>query len=249
MKRKIIVGALVVVCFLVLISVRVVTSSRTESLRGDKALKRGKTKVAMKHYRRSARWYAPGNPYVLKSYRALWHIGREAERQGDQKTALEAYRSIRGAILGCRSFYTPHAKWLPRVNRHIAQLMAAQQVKKGVSKELVEYHPAFGGGEKKKALKNAKTEKDNASKKWISPREGRKKLEAWHLEQLMKTNAPSVGWSLLAILGLILWIGGGFAFAYKAITPEDKLHSRRAVYYGAVIVLGLVVWMLGLYLA
>jgi hypothetical protein len=249
LKRKIIVGALVVVCFLVLISVRVVTSSRTESLKGDKALKSGKTKVAIKHYRRSARWYAPGNPYVLKSYRALWHIGREAERQGDQKTALEAYRSIRGAILGCRSFYTPHAKWLPRVNRHIAQLMTAQQVKKGVSKELVNHHPAFTGEEKQKAGKKEKTGEDTVSKEWMSPREGRKKLEAWHLEQLTKTNAPSVGWSLLAILGLIVWIGGGFAFAYRAITPEDKLHARRAVYYGAVIILGLIVWMVGLYLA
>lgn len=238
-----------VIGFLVLTSIRVVYSSGVEYKRGAEALKTDNVKTALVHFRRSARWYAPGNPYVVSSYKALWEIGREAERKGDGDTALEAYRSIRGAILGCRSFYTPHAGWLDRVNLKIAQLMAAQQVQKGISNELVQHHPAFASrktpGEKGDLDENRLPDSDQR----VDPREAREKLKKWHLEQLEKTTAPSVGWSLVAILGLVVWIGGGFAFAYRAITPEDKLHAKRAVFYGAVIVLGLLFWMMGLHLA
>ena len=261
MKRKIVIGVLVVFAFLALAAVRVVVSSRKEHIRGGRALDQGDMKKAIIHFRRSARWYAPGNPYVLRSYKKLWYLGREAERRGDRETALSAFRSIRGAILGCRSFYTPHSEWLPRVNRHIAQLMAAQQVKRGLSKELVKHHPAFEGGKSRgkggeadgvdgagrRSKKSRK--KGNERGEELAPQEGRKRLEEWHFTQLQKTTAPSVGWSILALLGLALWIGGGFAFAYRAITPEDKIAPRRAIIYGVLIVIGLLVWMMGLSLA
>jgi len=139
--------------------------------------------------------------------------------------------------------------------------MAAQQVKRGLSKELVKHHPAFGGGKARgkgdeadkgsgagKSSKKSKKKVDK-SEGDVAPQERRKRLEEWHFTQLQKTTAPSVGWSILALLGLALWIGSGFAFAYRAITPEDKIAPRRALIYGLLIVIGLLVWMMGLSLA
>ena len=54
---------------------------------------------------------------------------------------------------------------------------------------------------------------------------------------------------LIALLGLALWIGGGFAFALRGVDERDRLVPKAAAYAGSSIAIGLVVWLLGLYLA
>ena len=73
--------------------------------------------------------------------------------------------------------------------------------------------------------------------------------EAWHLALLTRDEAPSVGWTLLALVGLAGWIGGGFLFAFRGVTDEDRLDRRFAAYSGLLVAAGLFVRMLGLYLA
>jgi hypothetical protein len=211
MRRKIVIGGAIVLAFLALVATRVVVSSRKEYLKANKYLRLGHLDEAVVRYRRSARWYAPGNPYVSRSLRQLWRIGKLAEKKGKRRLALDAYRSIRAAVLGTRSFYTPHEEWLAKVNPTIARLMAAEQTEAGGSKP-----------------------------------EGVEDLQKWHLEQLQETTAPSVGWSVLAVVGLIVWIAGGFAFAYKAISPDDQLLVRPAVICTIAILGGLAAWMIGL---
>lgn len=71
----------------------------------------------------------------------------------------------------------------------------------------------------------------------------------WHYTLLARDLSPSVLWSVIAILGLALWLGGGFLFALRGVTADDRLVPRTAAYAGLLIALGLIVWMLGLYLA
>jgi hypothetical protein len=72
---------------------------------------------------------------------------------------------------------------------------------------------------------------------------------AWHLERLQRDEAPSVAWSVIALTGLAMWIGGGVLFAMRAITSDDRLAPRPAAIAGLTIAAGLVIWMLGLALA
>ena len=71
----------------------------------------------------------------------------------------------------------------------------------------------------------------------------------FHAELLAKEVGPSVGWSLLALLGLLLWVGGGLYFALRGVGADDRLRPPAARLAVVLIALGLVVWMLGLYRA
>ena len=223
MKRKIVTAVAIVLGLLTILSLRVVCSSRSQYQLGhtserqalkerDPKKKQVALRRAIQHYRRAARWYAPGNGYVTRALDALERLGRLAEKRGDRPTALMCYRAIRRAILGARSFYTPHEERLGPTNRRIARLSARIQGQGKSSARIAQY-------------------------------------EAWHLKQLRKNTAPSVGWTLLALLGFVAWVGGAFLFIFRAITPEDQLISRQALIWGGVILAGLLVWLLGLWQA
>lgn len=77
----------------------------------------------------------------------------------------------------------------------------------------------------------------------------RDELAAWHGELLARDESPSVGWSLLAVLGFLVWIGGGVLFAVRGVSAEDRLVRRPAITAGVLVMAGLVLWLLGLYSA
>ena len=220
MKRTVLTVVVVTLAVLSAITGRVVCSSRAEWIAGrgaevralgqaDAAARGAGLDDAVVHYRRAARWYAPGSGYVTRSLDALARLGAAAERQGDLPRALEAHRAVRSAILGARSFYTPHRDRLAAANGAIARLSAAVQ------------------GEKQGA-------------------EARARLEAWHLAALRRDTAPAVGWSVLAVLAFLGWVSAAFVFIYRAITPDDRLLTRPALIWGAVILACLLLWLLGL---
>lgn len=106
------------------IVVRVVTSARSELAEADALRAAADLDGAIVHYRRAARWYAPGSPYHRRALERLTRIGADAERAGDRERALSAYRSVRGAIMATRSLYVPESQLLAATNRRIAGLMA-----------------------------------------------------------------------------------------------------------------------------
>ncbi|UJR81815.1 hypothetical protein [Sandaracinus amylolyticus] len=112
---------------LLVLAVRVVTASRAELVEADRLRERGDVDASVAHYRRAARWYAPGNPYSTDALDRLAEIAQSAEAARDPDLALAAWRSVRGAILGARSFYVPHQERLERADEHIATLMAAMR--------------------------------------------------------------------------------------------------------------------------
>jgi len=110
---------------LAVLAVRVVTASESELQHARVLHDRGDIDAAIVHYRRAARWYAPGNPWGTEALAALETLGDEAERTGESERALAAFRAIRAAIMGSRSFYIPYPDRLERANGRIADLMAA----------------------------------------------------------------------------------------------------------------------------
>lgn len=119
-------GVAIAGVLILVLAVRVVSASSAELREGDRLRERGDVDSSIAHYRRSARWYAPGNPYSSEALDRLAAIGAEAEAQRDPDRALAAWRSARGAILASRSFYVPHRERLAQADEHIATLMAEQ---------------------------------------------------------------------------------------------------------------------------
>ena len=72
---------------------------------------------------------------------------------------------------------------------------------------------------------------------------------AWHLELLERPVGPSVFWSIVAIAGFLLWIGGAAWFAWGGLDGSDRLVKTVAARSGLLIVAGLLIWMFGLFKA
>ena len=72
---------------------------------------------------------------------------------------------------------------------------------------------------------------------------------AWHLNLLERPVGPSVVFSLVAIVGFVMWIGGAFWFAWSALNPEGRLVRPIAKRAGLLVIVGLVVWLTGLHFA
>lgn len=70
-----------------------------------------------------------------------------------------------------------------------------------------------------------------------------------HLALLLRPVGPSVSWSLVALLGLAMWLGGAFLFALRGVGRNDRLQVGPARLAAVLVAVGLVVWMLGLYKA
>ncbi len=110
---------------LIVVATRVVLSSRSELANGDQAREQSDLEAALVHYRRAAKWYAPGNPYCTDALERLADMGRDAEQNNDTEAALAAWRGVRGSILSTRSSYMPHTTRLQQANDRIASLMAS----------------------------------------------------------------------------------------------------------------------------
>ena len=219
MRRKVLIVLAVIGFGFGVIITRAVWEGRRALAKGDTAMANGETVKAISWWRRSARWYVPFAPHVSGAYDRLESAATKAEHNGALDVALTAWQGIRSSVLATRSFFVPHSERLDPANRRIAHLMAAWE------RELA---------------------KEKSSGESAAPDTER---VSWHLEALSRDTAPSVVWSIVALLGFGAWIGGAIAFALRGVSKEDQLVPRIALYSGLTVAVGLFIWMLGLYKA
>lgn len=198
---------------LAVVAVRVVVSSHQELEEARRLEAKNDVTSAVVHYRRAARWYAPGNPFVVEALDALKRIAEAAEERRDIGAALVAYRGIRASIMSTRSTYVPYEDRLREANQHIAALMAEQPA------------PPMDAAKSKDQIRRE------------------------HLALLEQPIRPRVFWAVVLLLGFVSWVAGAFLFVSRALDEQDRLVRHEAARWGTVIVIGLALFVVGMFLA
>lgn len=107
---------LLVVVVLVMIMIRVYLGSAAEYRHAVTSEKYEKIDLAIAHYGRSIKWYAPMSPWGKRSLTALWDIGQRYWAEGDADTAIFAITTLRSAIYSARGPFTPFRGWINRAD-------------------------------------------------------------------------------------------------------------------------------------
>jgi hypothetical protein len=111
---------LLVVVVLLMIMSRVYLGSAVEYRRAVVAEKSEKIDLAIAHYGRSIKWYAPMSPWGKRSLAALWDIGQRYWAQGDAETAIFAVTTLRSSVYSARGPFTPFRGWISRADVWLA---------------------------------------------------------------------------------------------------------------------------------
>ena len=106
-------------------AVRVAMEGRAELSASDTAWSAGDVADATVHARRAAGAFVPGAAYVSRAYRQLREIAEQSEARGDPEAALFAWRAIRAAAIGSRSWLASHEEERARADVAISRISAA----------------------------------------------------------------------------------------------------------------------------
>src|SRR5260370_40320097 len=93
---------------------------------------------------------------------------------------------------------------------------------------------------------DAKSSRPSTSPSAQGRLDARAKAERWHLARLADHPAPALSWTLLALFGLLAWIGCAAGFFLRGIGPDDRLRTRAAVAWALGIAAGLTMVFVGL---
>jgi hypothetical protein len=72
---------------------------------------------------------------------------------------------------------------------------------------------------------------------------------AWHLERLARRPGPALPHVLLALAGLVLWVGSAIGFVGKGLDAKLRLRRPQAIIAAATFAVGLAMFLVGLRLA
>lgn len=75
---------------------------------------------------------------------------------------------------------------------------------------------------------------------------GKADARAWHAARLAQDESPSLGWTLLALVGLAGWIGSALGLLLRGIGDDDRLQPRKALAWAVALGVGLLLFFLGL---
>ena len=192
--------------------------------------------------------------------RAVWQ-GRGALDDGD--SAFEAGDS-EGAIRWWRRaarWYVPLAPHVTDAYDRLEALAAGAEAKgdlttalsawQGVRGSILATRSFFVPHEERLEPANRRIAALLARMEGAAPDAGKTEAQraAWHYDLLERDDSPDIGWSVLALVGFLTWLGGGALFAWRGISAEDRLVPRAATTAGLLVACGLFLWLLGLYQA
>jgi hypothetical protein len=107
-----------------MIVVRVLVGGFHEDRLARNYLDDGNIAEAISAFDRSMHWYLPGSPTVARAVTGLEDIAKRAEKQGDNETALRAWRVARSGFYGAKWIVQPGKDIIARCDKNIARLVA-----------------------------------------------------------------------------------------------------------------------------
>jgi hypothetical protein len=125
--RSAAIGLAVVAVVVGAAAVRVISEGRAELASSEAAWATGDVAGATVHARAAARAYVPFAPHVASAYSRLRFIAKDCEGRGDVESALFAWRAVRAAAIGSRSFLTAHDRQRQAADAAIARLSSSSR--------------------------------------------------------------------------------------------------------------------------
>ena len=117
----------IVLLLLIMVWIRAFYGAREAYHQGEKCLQSQKFIGAITYFDRSIQWYTPLNAYVYQTAARLWEIGNLAEKIGDIKLALIAFRAIRRGFYSVNHVIQPGKDWIARCELKISALFKKEE--------------------------------------------------------------------------------------------------------------------------
>lgn len=118
-----------------MVLLRVAVGSYKEYRQGRQYLLKKENTMAALHFNRAIRFYTPMNPYIKRSLKELFGIGRNYEDLGQRQKAVVLYEKMRSSIMSTRSFYLPYSHEVGVLEGKIASLRS--EIEEGVTEQQV----------------------------------------------------------------------------------------------------------------
>ena len=171
--------------------------------------------------------------FALITVRVIWSSRAEFRAAEESVGEMKIIHYGRAARL-----YTPGNPYSRRALDALAQdgsLQAWEEARSAILATRSFYTPHRGLlAQANEAIAKMMAEKD--------PKHGRE----WHAAKLAEDNAPSVGWSIVALIGLFGWIGAAVLFILRAIDENDRLRPKVALGMALLLLCGLILFFVGL---
>ena len=56
----------------------------------------------------------------------------------------------------------------------------------------------------------------------------------------------SEGWAIICEAGFVGWVGCTFGFIFRAFGEDDAFYTKRALFWGGLVVVFYAIWVLGM---
>lgn len=191
---------------------------------------------------------------VAVDARAALRAGEAAEQRGDRPEAIRQY-------LDAARLYLPGSATVRRALDHLDRLArtaeaaadpagarppleAIRAALLGTRSLYTPYADRLPDVERRLAAAYAQLEDPG-----VDPGASPQARAAWHASRLARHPGPTVGYVLLALFGLILWLGGAVGFIRRGLDAGLRLRRGPALAAGIVFAVGFALFVTGLRLA
>ena len=191
---------------------------------------------------------------VVTSAKAELEIATRHDKEGDVEAAVVHYRRAARWYAPLSPFHVQALSALDRIARQAEQkgdvelaLSAYRGVRSAILSTRSFYVPERG--RLRAADKRIAALMAGLPPPQMDAGKSREQIELEHLALLEHDPDPKLGWTLVLLLGFGAWVGGAFAFTLRAIDAEDRFIGAQALRWGAVIVVGFALFVLGMAMA
>ncbi|HJX51254.1 MAG TPA: hypothetical protein VJ801_00680 [Polyangia bacterium] len=188
---------------------------------------------------------------LLHDSRSALHAGEMSEARGDRLEAIRHYQDAARLYLPASPYVRDALNRLEALATAAAQAGDGPSVRAALEAERAAilatrslYIPSgsrLPNIERRLAQVLAATEDRS-----VAPGASFEARTAWHLERLARRPGPALAHVLLALAGLVLWVGSAIGFVSRGLDPKLRLRRRNAAIAGVTFALGLAMFLVGL---